>query len=175
MKPTILIVDDAHLISRPVLYQMRALINLSTHVGGLTVLLVGQPPLETALRRREFRSIDERIVHRWHLGPLTKAEVPAYVAHCFADLEAPSADVLESLAELSEGVPAVINRIIDASVIANPPSGRRQVDAEAVLEAQPDYVLLLAWNLADEVLGQQDEYRRRGGRFIIPVPEVRVL
>jgi SAM-dependent methyltransferase len=46
---------------------------------------------------------------------------------------------------------------------------------EALLEAQPDYVLLLAWNLADEVFGQQDEYRRRGGRFIVPVPEVRVL
>ncbi len=46
---------------------------------------------------------------------------------------------------------------------------------EALLEAQPDYVLLLTWNLAEEVLGQQAEYRRRGGRFILPVPEVRVL
>jgi len=46
---------------------------------------------------------------------------------------------------------------------------------EALLEAQPDYVLLLAWNLTDEVLAQQAEYRHRGGRFIIPVPEVRVL
>jgi general secretion pathway protein A len=134
-RPVILIVDDAHLISRPVLNQIRALINLSTHVGGLTVLLAGQPPLETALRRREFRTIDERIVHRWHLGPLTRAEVPAYVAHCFADLQAPPADVLESLAELSEGIPAVINRIIDAAVIADPQSGCRQLDAEAVLEA----------------------------------------
>ena len=43
------------------------------------------------------------------------------------------------------------------------------------LPDRPDYVVLLAWNFADEVMEQQAEYRRGGGRFILPVPEVRVV
>ncbi len=49
------------------------------------------------------------------------------------------------------------------------------LDPSAILERMPDYLVVLAWNFLDEIVAQQDEYARRGGRFIVPIPEPRIL
>jgi SAM-dependent methyltransferase len=44
-----------------------------------------------------------------------------------------------------------------------------------VTESMPDYVLILAWNFADEIRRDLSEYENAGGRFIVPVPEPKIL
>lgn len=46
---------------------------------------------------------------------------------------------------------------------------------DAIIEAKPDYVLILPWNLKDEIVAQMAEVRSWGGKFVVPIPTVQVL
>jgi hypothetical protein len=44
-----------------------------------------------------------------------------------------------------------------------------------IMESRPDYLLILPWNLKDEIMGQMAGIRSWGGRFVVPIPGVQVL
>jgi hypothetical protein len=72
---------------------------------------------------------------------------------------------------------------LDFTVDANPykqgkftPGTRIPILApDAIREARPDYVLILPWNLKDEISRAAAYIGEWGGRFVVPIPEVRVL
>jgi hypothetical protein len=45
---------------------------------------------------------------------------------------------------------------------------------EKILETKPDYVLILPWNLKDEIMEKMSAIRQWGGKFVVPIPEVKV-
>jgi hypothetical protein len=48
-------------------------------------------------------------------------------------------------------------------------------DPDRIRETRPDYLLILPWNLKDEIMDQMSHIRDWGGKFIVPIPEVRVV
>lgn len=74
--------------------------------------------------------------------------------------------------------PETLDFVVDRSTAKQgkltPGTGLRIYAPDKLLEDMPDYTLLLTWNFADEILRQQGEYRKRGGKFIVPVPLPRV-
>ncbi len=71
-----------------------------------------------------------------------------------------------------------LDYVVDRSTVKQgryTPGTRLKIyDPDKLLTDRPDYCLLLTWNFADEILAQQQSYRAQGGKFIIPIPQVKV-
>jgi SAM-dependent methyltransferase len=72
----------------------------------------------------------------------------------------------------------LVNFVVDRSTHKQGrymPGARIPIHApSALIDKQPDYCLLLAWNFADEILEQSEKFRQNGGKFIVPIPTVRI-
>ncbi len=136
----VLIIDEAQNLSPDVLEQMRLLTNLETSERKLLqIILLGQPELAAMLERPELRQLAQRIVARYHLGPLTKPEVAAYVRH---RLEVAGAQhplfppaLMGRLHRLSNGVPRVLNVLCDRALLGAFVQGKERVDRTTLAQA----------------------------------------
>ena len=151
---TVLIIDEAQNLSAEVLEQMRLLTNLETNQRKLLqIILLGQPELAAMLERPELRQLAQRIVARYHLGPLTRPEVAAYVRHRLevsgARRQLFPAALMGRLYRLSGGVPRVINVLCDRALLGAYVQGKERIDRATLAQA------------AREVFHQPTTRRRR--------------
>ncbi|WP_101759483.1 ExeA family protein [Oceanicoccus sp. KOV_DT_Chl] len=119
---TILIIDEAQNLSVDVLEQLRLLTNLETNEKKLLQLvLLGQPELLDILEQPELRQLAQRVTARYHLDPLSKSEVTAYIHHrlsvagCRSELF--PAKAIKKIYQLSRGIPRLINLISDRTLL----------------------------------------------------------
>jgi general secretion pathway protein A len=135
-----LLIDEAHLLDREVLEQVRLLTNIETPTRKLLqIILIGQPELRDLLARQDMRQVAQRITGRHHLQALSADETSAYVRHRLrvagagADIFTPSA--LSALHRASGGLPRLINVIADRALLGAYAREQRQVDRKMVRRA----------------------------------------
>ena len=137
---TVLIIDEAENLSADVLEQMRLLTTLETNERKLLqIILLGQPELAEMLERPELRQLAQRIIARYHLGPLTKPEVAAYVQHRLeisgAQRQLFPASLMGKLYRLSGGVPRIINVLCDRALLGTYVQGKDKINRATLTQA----------------------------------------
>ena len=130
---TVLIIDEAQNLSAEVLEQMRLLTNLETNQRKLLqIILLGQPELLAMLEGPAMRQLAQRIVARYHLGPLSRPDVAAYVRHRLqisgSERQLFPDSIMGRLYRLSKGVPRVINVLCDRALLGAYVQGKERVD-----------------------------------------------
>lgn len=136
----VLVVDEAHLLARGVLEDLRLLTSFDEDArDDLTLVLVGHPQLETNLRLAVNEALAQRIVIRVHLRSLTIEEVGPYIsfrleragrtAKLFLD------GAVEAIARASRGIPRVIDRIAEHAMLAAALAKKPDIDADLVTDA----------------------------------------
>jgi general secretion pathway protein A len=129
----VLVIDEAQNLSAQVLEQLRLLTNLETSERKLLqIILIGQPELRTMLARPELEQLAQRVIARYHLGPLSAGETSAYVAHRLAvagvqDTGPIPAALAPQIHRLTDGVPRRINLLCDRALLGAYVENSREV------------------------------------------------
>lgn len=147
-RAAVLIIDEAQDLSNELLEQVRLLSNLETDSRKLLqIVLMGQPELRDRLNHPGLKQLRQRITVRYHLWPLTLAELRQYVQHRLAIAGGKGAPfftlpALWRIQRYSAGVPRLINSVCDKSLLAAYVTQREVIDyrmvARAVRELEGD-------------------------------------
>lgn len=143
---TVLIIDEAQLLSRDVLEQVRLLTNLETNKAKLLqIILIGQPELNDLLTRDDLRQLAQRVTARYHLPAIAKDEIQDYVnfrlgvAGCKKPLF--SGQALKLLHKLTDGIPRKINVLADHALLAAYSKSQVLVDSKTLKQSAQDVFL----------------------------------
>lgn len=129
----VVILDEAQNLPDATLEHLRMLSNLETDdLKLMQILLVGQPELDRRLQREELRQLRQRVMVHCALRPLTEEETAAYLAHRLRVAGARDEIGFEPTAvrviyDSSRGIPRLINKIADRSMLAAYAAGRQRV------------------------------------------------
>jgi general secretion pathway protein A len=140
-KRTLLVIDEAHLLSADLLEELRLLANLEAGRGkALQVILIAQPSLLQTLQDPQLDALRQRLAVRAVLEPLEAEEAYDYLLHHVRLAGGKPEKIfdetaLEILARGTQGLPRLLNQAAHQALVLTKIGGMPQVDSEAVLEA----------------------------------------
>jgi general secretion pathway protein A len=142
-KVAALVVDEAHKLSPEVLEEIRLLGNFEdADQKLLQILLVGQAELNDVLDRDDLRQLKQRVAVRLSIGPLAMTEVDQYIRHRWlraGGTKAPfSGAAVEKIADMSRGIPRLINSLCENALTLALGEGCVLVDRQHVEAAASD-------------------------------------
>jgi len=123
-RETVLIIDEAQDLTEELLEQIRLLSNIETDDRKLLqIVLLGQPELRDRLDSPRLRQLRQRITVRYHLTPLTQAEVGQYIQFRLEQAGAQGTPHFTPPAvwrvfHYSQGIPRLINAVCDKALLA---------------------------------------------------------
>lgn len=139
----VLVLDEAHKLPAHVLDDLRLMTNFDQDSRDeIALILVGHPQLETNLRLAVNEALAQRIVLRVRLGPFSPEQVEAYLLHRLeeagrsAKLFLP--DAVSAIAKASRGIPRLVDRLAEHSLILAVTRKDKEIDADLIDEARED-------------------------------------
>jgi type II secretory pathway predicted ATPase ExeA len=140
-KTTLLIIDEAQVISNDTFEEVRLLLNFQMNNQMLlTLILIGQPELRNIIR--EIKQLDQRIAIKYHLPPLSLDDTTNYITSRLRTAgsrkDIYTADALNEIYRNSLGIPRTINNICDLSLMIGFVSKARVVDYAIVKKVVND-------------------------------------
>lgn len=138
----VLLIDEAQDLPPQTMEEVRLLSNLETPSQKLLqIVLSGQPELDRRLADPSMRQLRQRITVRYHIPPLAKEEIGAYIAHRLATAGAPETlrftdEAVAKVARYSRGIPRLVNALCDYALMAGFAADTFEIDSECVDKAE---------------------------------------
>lgn len=142
--PTLLLLDEAHLIDPGALTDLRLLLSSALDdAPQLKILLAGQEPLRAILSRTSHADLANRITVKVHLHPLTQEQTAAYLDHRIRQSGAPE-KIIEPEAkslihDYAAGIPRQINNIATACIIHAAAQNAKKITEPLVNQAMSEF------------------------------------
>lgn len=143
----IIIVDDAHLLSREILKNLKILFDFDMDSKDYTtVILIGQIELLDELSKKIYESIHQRIIVNYKMKGLTREEVKEYIRTRFevanVKVEIFTESALNALYSCSKSSPRRLNTLILNSLMLGYQNNLQEIDSDIIMEAKGEMDLI---------------------------------